>query len=271
MKNPAIANIIQSPFERSCSCLWRIACGSTENIWASRSNSQLYEINNKSGAVLKIIKAANDVLALSIDSDQNVVFIISLPDTKVYKYESNTNTVKTLWKLSDWCPRGLCHTMNCDLLVSMRSLNEKQSRIVRYSCSRKVQNDKLGGFLFSVNSKKVLRLSENGNGDICVADPTGKAVLVIYAFGELRFSYTGSRTLHKRINSFETLDIVNNGNLDILISDESNNLVHIIDFDGNFIRYFECPCNGGISVDSDHNLVVGESTTGKIRVIKYLE
>lgn len=49
MKNPAIANIIQSPFERS-SCLWRIACGGTENIWASRNNSQLYEINNKSGA-----------------------------------------------------------------------------------------------------------------------------------------------------------------------------------------------------------------------------
>lgn len=142
---------------------------------------------------------------------------------------------------------------------------------MRYSCSRKVQNDKLGGFLFSVNSKKVLRLSENGNGDICVADPTGKAVFVMYAFKELRFSYTGSRTLHKRINSFEPLDIINNGNFDILISDESNNLVHIIDFDGNFIRYLECPCNGGFSVDSDHNLVVGESTTGKIRVIKYLE
>lgn len=47
--------------------------------------------------------------------------------------------------------------------------------------------------------------------------------------------------------------------------------VHIIDFHGKFIRFIEYPCNGGISVDSDHNLVVGESTTGKIRVIKYLE
>lgn len=71
----------------------------------------------------------------------------------------------------------------------MRFLNEKQSRIVRYSCSRKVQNDKLGAFRFSVDSKK-LRLSKNGNGDICVADHTGKAAFVIYAFGELRFKYT---------------------------------------------------------------------------------
>lgn len=76
MKNPAIANINQSPLKRS-SCLMRIACGGTENIWASRNDSQLYAINNKSGAVLKNVKAANDVIALSIDSDQNVVFIYS--------------------------------------------------------------------------------------------------------------------------------------------------------------------------------------------------
>lgn len=94
------------------------------------------------------------------------MFIVSCPETKVYKYESNTNTVNTLLKLSDWCPRGLCHTMNGDLLVSRRSLNENQSRIVRYSYSRKIQNVELGGYCFSVDSKKSLRLSENGNGDI---------------------------------------------------------------------------------------------------------
>lgn len=114
MKNPAIANIIESPFERS-SCLWRIACGGTENIWASGNDSKLYEINNKSGAVLKNVKDANNGIALSIDLDLNVVFMVSWPDTKVYKYESNTNTVNTLLKLSDWCPRGKCHTMNGDL------------------------------------------------------------------------------------------------------------------------------------------------------------
>lgn len=74
-------------------------------------------------------------------------------------------------------------------------MNEKQSRILRYSCSRKVQNDKSGAFRFSVDSKK-LRLSENGNGDKCVADHTVKAVLVVHAFGELRFKYTAG-TQHR--------------------------------------------------------------------------
>lgn len=55
------------------------------------------------------------------------------------------------------------------------------------------------------------------------------------------------------------------------ISDEWNNFFHIIDCDGNFNRYIESPCTGGISVDSDHNLVVGELTTWGIHLIKYLE
>lgn len=269
MKTPVILNTIQSPLEDS-SRLWKVSCEGAENVWTSGNDSQLYQINS-SGAVLKKIKAANNVLALSIDSDQNIVFIVSWLDTKVYKYESNTNTVKTLLELSDWCPRGLCHTMIGDLLVSMRSLDEKQSKIVSYSMTRETQNDIIGGSLFSVDSKKLLGLSENGNGDICVADFTGEAVLVVYAFGELRFKYTGNRATYKKKTSFVPYDIVNDGNFNILIGDNSNKVVHIIDCDGNFIRYVEFQCTGGISIDTDHNLVAGEFSTGKIRIIKYIE
>lgn len=102
----------------------------------------------------------------------------------------------------------------------------------------------------------------------CVADHTGKAVFVIYAFGGLRFKYTGNQTIYKKNTSFKPLDIVNDENFNILIGDESNNLVHIIDCDGNFICYIECLCTGSISIDTDHKLVVGEE---KILIIKYFE
>lgn len=269
MKTPIILNTIQSPLEDN-SRLWKVSCEGAENVWTSGNDSQLYQIN-RSGAVLKNIKTANNVLALSIDSDQNIVFIVSWPDTKVYKYESNTNTIKTLLELSDWCPRGLCHTMNDDLLVSMRSLDEKQSKIVSYSMTRETQNDILGGSLFSVNSREVLRPRENGNGDICVADYSGEAVIGMYAFGELRFEYTGNRATYKKKTSFVPYDIVNDGNFNILIGDDSNKIVHITDCDGTFIRYIKYPCTGGISIDTDHNLVAGEFSTGKIRIIKYLQ
>lgn len=50
-----------------------------------------------------------------------------------------------------------------------------------------------------------------------------------------------------------------------------NDIVYIIDSDGNFIWYIEYLCNGGISVDIDYNLVVGERKIGKIWIIKYFE
>lgn len=159
--------------------------------------------------------------------------------------------------------------MNGDLLVSMLSLDKQQSIIVMYSWIRENQIGILGDSLLSIYSWDVLRLSENGNGDICVADYTGQAVLVVYAFGGLRFKYTGNKTIYKKNTSFKPLDIDNDENFNILIGDESNNLVHIIDCDGNFICYIEC--TGGISIDTDHNLVVGEEKSGKILIIKYLE
>lgn len=79
----------------------------------------------------------------------------------------------TLLELSNWCPRGLRHTINGDHLVGMRSLDEKRSRVVRYLGTTECQvikNDKQGKPLFSIYSQTVLHLTENENGDICVAD-----------------------------------------------------------------------------------------------------
>lgn len=179
----------------------------------------------------------------------------------------------TLLELSNWHPRGLCHAVNGDLLISMRSLNEAQSRVMRYSGSTESQvfeTDIRGKPLFSVHSNKVLHLTENGNGDICVADYAGLAVVVVNSSGILRFRYEGSNIPNVKNYTFKPVHIVNDEKYHILINNESNNNVHIIDSDGNFIRYIGYPCNGGISVDTDHNLVVG-AVTGKIRIIKYLE
>lgn len=184
------------------------------------------------------------------------------------------NNVVTLLELSNWQPRGLCHTVNGNLLVSMRSVVDARSRVVRYSGSTEcqvIENDKQGKPLFSVHSTAVLQLTENGNGDICVADYAGNTVVVVNSYGLLRFRYRGNINTNAKNDKFKPLHIVNDEKYHILINNESNNNVHIIDSDGNFIRYIGYLCDGGISVDTDHNLVVGESVTGKIRIIKYLE
>lgn len=158
--------------------------------------------------------------------------------------------------------------------MSMRSIDQAQSRVVRYSGSTEcqvIENDKQGKPLFSVDSTTVLHLTANKNGDICVADYAKKAVVVVDASGGLRFTYKGNIMAQLYNKTFQPSMIVNDKILHILINDASSDIVHVIDCDGHFIRYIEYPCNGGISVDTDHILVVGELTTGKIRIIKYLE
>uniref|UniRef100_A0A8W8P1K1 Uncharacterized protein n=1 Tax=Magallana gigas TaxID=29159 RepID=A0A8W8P1K1_MAGGI len=270
METPVTLKEIQSPYGNK-SELWRITCEGTGKLWVSGNNGTINQID-WDGSILKTINLSKNAVGLSLNVQQEIVFIKGWEDTKVFKYKNNN--VVTLLELSNWRPRGLCHTINGNLLISMRSLDEAQSRVVRYSGSSECQvimNDKRGKPLFSVHSRTVLHLIENGNGDICVADYAGNAVVVVNSSGILRFRYGGNKITKKKNKTFEPLNIVNDKQCHILIHNQLNNNVHIIDCDGNFIRYIKYPCNGGISVDTDHNLVVGESVTGKIRIIKYLE
>lgn len=190
---------------------------------------------------MKTINLSGKVLGLSLDVQQKLVFVKQWPGTKVFKYKNDT--VTTLLELSNWCPRGLCHTINGDHLVGMRSLDEKRSRVVRYLGTTECQvikNDKQGKPLFSIYSQTVLHLTENENGDICVADYVKKAVVVVDASGYLRFTYKGNIMAQLKNRLFQPSRIVNDNKL----HDTSSDIVHIIDCDGHFIRYIEYPCRG---------------------------
>ena len=156
----------------------------------------------------------------------------------------------------------------------MRSADMTQSRVVRCSGTTEtmvIQNDRQGKPLFSVGIHYVLLLTENGNGDICVSDYAGKAVVVVNASGELQFRYQGNISPKSNYKSFEPSKIATDVNQQILINDASNDIVHIIDKDGNFLRYIEYQCQGGLSIDPEHNLIAGNRKSGEIRIIRYLQ
>lgn len=263
---PVVLITIKSRWE-----LWTIACDGTERFWISSSFGMIGQIDKKE-TMVKNLKTPGIVIGLSIDAEQNPLFIVGWADTKIYKIINNK--VVTLLDLFDWYPRGIFHKMNGELLVSMRSEDKKRSKILRYSGKTEIQvieKDSQGNSLLSVDCDFALRLTENGNENICVADYNGKVVVVLNSSGVLRFKYNGNIATVSKPRLFGPSTIVTDEILQILISDTLNNSVHVIDCEGNFIRYIEYPCTGGISVDADHNLVAGEETTKIIRVIKYLE
>ncbi|XP_062585259.1 E3 ubiquitin-protein ligase TRIM71-like [Saccostrea cucullata] len=189
-------------------------------------------------------------------------------------YIYTRNAVNVLLSTPNWFPVGLHYIENGDLLVSMRSTNKIKSRVVRYFGTiekLKIQYDSQGQPLFSTGSTAVLLLTENGNGDICVADNSDKTVVAVDSSGGLRFKYKGNLSKQTKYRDFIPLNIATDVNTQILIDDNSNNIVHIIDCDGNFVRYIEHPCNGGLSIDTEHKLVIGDRDSGKVQIIKYLE
>nr|XP_022307066.1 uncharacterized protein LOC111113257 [Crassostrea virginica]XP_022307067.1 uncharacterized protein LOC111113257 [Crassostrea virginica]XP_022307069.1 uncharacterized protein LOC111113257 [Crassostrea virginica] len=270
MTNPVVVSTIQTPYGKDTE-LWRILSDEAGKIWISGNDKKVYQID-QSGSIQKTVSVSDNVRALSLSVGKELIFSACWRDTKVYSYDGNV--VRTVVDLGQWYPRGLCHSVNGDLLVSMCSVNKTPSRVVRYSGTTKImviQNDRQGKPLFSVGVGYVLLLTENGNGDICVADHAAKAVVVVNASGELRFKYQGNTSPKTNYKSFQPYQIATDVNQQILINDESIDIVHVIDRDGNFLRFIEYPCNGGLSIDPEHNLIAGNLKSGEIRIIRYLQ
>ena len=178
--------------------------------------------------------------------------------------------------LRGWAPLHLCMTSSGDLLVSMIRVHAKESKVARYSGPTEIQIiqwDEQDKALYSsdINPK---HLSENRNLDICVADWTAGAVVVVSAAGKLRFRYTGPPPPPTTTNKkpFKPSGITTDSQGKILASETYSKQIHILDENGYFLHYIDvCGLQDPIllCVDSRDNIFVAERRTGKVKKKQY--
>uniref|UniRef100_K1PX25 Tripartite motif-containing protein 2 n=1 Tax=Magallana gigas TaxID=29159 RepID=K1PX25_MAGGI len=253
--------------------LYGVSCLSDEEIWTC-GLSRSMKLYNLQGELVKSAK----IKSWKVPTD---IAVTQTGDLIYTDYNDGTvnmvtdSTVQLVVKLRKWGPCNVSVTSTGDLLVVMDSDDKKQTKVVRYSqtgCNeiQSIQFNDMGQPLFSCggfyNTKYI---SENRNLDICVADNGGSAVVVVNQVGKLRFIYTGPPSNAK--GSFGPRGIATDSQSRTLIADFNHHSIHILDQDGQFLRYIDnCGLQRscGVCLDDKDCLFVTE-LLGNLKKIQY--
>jgi hypothetical protein len=269
MEQPELVTTINSGYKN----LRNVTCLSEEEFWTSAEVNDM-KCFNFQGTIVNTskIESGNFPNDIAVTGDEELVYTGGRAKIVNKVKDGQTKEVITL---QDWTPTNLCVTSSGDLLVAMYSDDQIQSKVVRYSGSTEkqtVQYDDEGQPLYSGNAK-IKYISENRNLDICVADCGAGAVVVVNQAGKLRFRYTGHSSTTKK-KPFQPWGITTDSQSQILTVDRKNLCIHILDQNGQFLRYIDnCGLKDpfGLCVDKSDNLFVAEYSSGDVKEIRYLK
>ncbi|XP_052681105.1 uncharacterized protein LOC128161754 [Crassostrea angulata] len=270
LDEPKLVTTIQTGYKNLCS----VTCLNEDRIWTSGLTNDIKCFNIKC-SLLQAIKTKSEESPndITVNSDGELLYCDGTDGTVNIVKNGQTKMLITLPE--EWAPNQLCVTSTGDLLVTMFSVDKTQSKAVRYSGSTEkqtVQFDDNGQPLYSGNDA-VKYITENRNRDICVADWVAGVEVVVNQDGKLRWRYTGHPSAIKN-EPFEPWGVTTDRQSHILTADGDNDCIHILDQNGQFLRYIDnCDLKGptGLCVDNNDNLLVCEYYKSNVKKIKYLK
>lgn len=264
---PKVLNIIKTGYRWT----YKVECGhGTNQFYVSGSKSIIKHMDTK-GILLDEIatESKNIPRCFTVSKDGHLMYSDTV-DRSINAV--NNGEVKCIAKLGGWKPQSICSTSSGELLVALKADDVNEAKVVRY-CSSKVkqeiQFDSTGQPLYSDPHY----IDENKNLDIVVSDFDAKVVVVVDKLGSFRFTYKGIHS-DKMSDAFCPRGLTTDSMCHILVADFDNNLIHVIDQDGQFLRLIQ---NCGLhlpldlSTNSDNILFVVEYYSNRVKEIQYLK
>jgi hypothetical protein len=241
---------------------FHISLDTSGRLWASDDDGNLVQ-TDMYGNQLQKMQTSGGAVYHTATQDEELIFIDK--DNKRIKKITLDNKMNMITKTGGWKPLSIHSShINGDILVGMRKARE--AKVTWYDKTGKelqnIQRDSKRGELFS----DPRYITENINSDICVSDRY--AVVVVYRYGEHKFSYVGQESV------FCPCGICTDIRGHILVCDDISNTVHILDQDGQLLSLLTeqhgvqnpwCLC-----VD-DSNIYVGQYNNNTVKVYKYLQ
>ncbi|XP_061168338.1 uncharacterized protein LOC133177291 [Saccostrea echinata] len=273
LDEPETVNTIDTGYTGILNALYSVACLSDEEIWTSGNDRTMKLFSINQGSLLKSIttKSGNRPYDIAVTKSGDLVYTdINDRTVNILKNEK----VEGVIRLRNWRPLGVCSTSSGDLLIIMISNDIKQTKVLCYSGSTEkqtIQFDDKGKPLYS-SGHYDRYITENRNLDICVSDCGAGAVVVVNQAWKLRFRYNGHTPAPKN-KPFIPRGITTGSQSHILTADNNNDCVHIIDQDGQFLRYIDSglSCPYGLCTDTNDNLFVALSKNRQVKKIKYCQ
>ncbi|XP_062609952.1 uncharacterized protein LOC134271758 [Saccostrea cucullata] len=264
LDKPRVIRSVETYFHKT----FGIKCIPNKHQFYVSGDSEIIKHMNIEGEVLEDISTEpGGILDLAISREGFLVYSESR-STRINIRKNDQ--IECLISPQEWTPLSICCTITGELLVAMKSLQNRiaQSRVVRYCGSvatQEIRFDNAEQALYSCP----LFIEENKNLDIIVSD-SGEKIIVVDRLGKLRFIYDGNLQ-SQMYKTFTPRGVTTNSICQILIADPSNQVIHIIDENGQFLMYIkksELQEPYDLCSDSDDILFVTELRSGKVKELK---
>ncbi|XP_062572556.1 tripartite motif-containing protein 2-like [Saccostrea cucullata] len=214
-----------------------------------------------------------EVMSIRVQKQPNYI-TQSHDETIFYTSESQqgvqrvkNGTIETITLDSSWKPRGLSCSSD-DIIVAEHNEMTNLGRLSIYTSDG--ERRKIIGAIGSHHELvKPTYVCVNSNSDICTSDEGRQMVFVFISSGDLKFMYKGK----KGFKSFTPRGLATDCLGNILIADYINHAIHVIDSEGNFLRYILKDINfpTALAIDDRRRLLLGQYLDASIQVVEYLK